>query len=192
MREKKGKLFVVTAPSGAGKTTLVQHVVARLSSEYQLQRVITYTTKQPRKGERLGIDYHFLEEDAFKQRIDEGFFIEHSTAYGSYYGFPKDIFGHLSEGKSYIGIVDVAGATAIKAYSADAILIGIRPPDQHALEQRLTRRAEDSISAIAFRLGLAHDELASLKEGLFNYIIVNDLLDDATKKLETIVRKELS
>ncbi len=192
MQKKQGKLFVVTAPSGAGKTTLVQHVIARLSPEYQLQRVITYTTKQPRKGERNGIEYHFLEEEAFKQRIGEGFFIEHSTAYGSYYGFPKEVFTFLSEGKSYMGIVDVAGATAIKAYSEHAILIGIRPPDQQVLEQRLMQRAEDSASAIAFRLGLAEDELACLEEGLFKYIIINDLLDDAAQKLEAIVRKELA
>jgi guanylate kinase len=191
MQEKKGKLFLVTAPSGAGKTTLVQHVITRLSPEYSLQKVITYTTKRPRPGEREGIEYHFLSEEDFIQRISEGFFIEHSTAYGAYYGFPKDIFFSLSQGQSFMGIVDIAGAKAIKSYFPDSILIGIRPPDQHALEQRLRQRGEDNSSEIAFRLTLAQNELTHLEKGLFNYIMVNDLLDDAILKLEEIVRKEL-
>ncbi len=192
MQVKKGKLFVVTAPSGAGKTTLVQHVVARLSGHYSLSQVVTYTTKQPRPGERQGIEYHFLSEDEFVQRIGEGFFVEHSTAYGSYYGFPKEIFADLNEGKSYMGIVDIAGATAIKAYADEAILVGIRPPDQQALMQRLTQRAEDSSSSIAFRLGLADDELNHITENFFDYIIVNDVLEVAVDCLAEIVKSEIT
>ena len=187
----KGKLFVVSAPSGAGKTTLVKQVVAHLSHECDLHKVITYTTKQPRPGERQGIEYHFLQEDEFKKRITQGFFVEHSTAYGSYYGFPKEVFTFLKQGKSYMGIVDLAGAESIKAYSSEAILIGIRPPDPEALAQRLKDRAEDSSEAISFRLGLAKEELDLIQEGFFKHIIINDVLEEAVARLETIVREEL-
>lgn len=189
---KKGTLFVVTAPSGAGKTTLVQQVVSSLSSEYALEKVITYTTKQPRPGERQGIDYHFLTEADFLERISEGFFVEHSTAYGAYYGFPKEVFSFLLEGRSYLGIVDIAGAQAIRSYSSEAILIGIRPPSYEALKERLAHRAEDTAEAINFRLSLAHDEMDLLNDSLFRYIIINDHLDESVKSLERIVRKELS
>lgn len=187
-----GKLFVVTAPSGAGKTTLVSQVVARLSSEYNLKKVITYTTKQPRPGERSGIDYHFLKEAEFKNRIGTGFFVEHSTAYGAYYGFPKEVFTFLESGESYIGIVDLDGAASIKSFNSEAILIGIRPPDKRALKERLTGRAEDSEDAIAFRLGLAEGELDRITQDFFHYIIVNDVFVEAVDELEQIVRHELS
>lgn len=189
---KKGKLFVVSAPSGAGKTTLVKHVIAHLGHECDLHKVITYTTKQPRPGERQGVDYHFLEETEFKRRITEGFFVEHSTAYGAYYGFPKEVFRYLERGISYMGIVDLAGAESIRAYSEEVILIGIRPPDEKALLERLTGRAEDTQDAIAFRLGLAEDELNRIHEGFFKHIIINDIFDEAVQRLEKIVRQELS
>ncbi len=192
MNIKKGKLFVVSAPSGAGKTTLVKEVITRLSHECSLQKVITYTTKQPRPGERQGIDYHFLDEYAFKTRIKEGFFVEYSTVYSAYYGFPKEVFSFLDEGKSYMGIVDLAGAASIKAYSSEAILIGIRPPDPEALAQRLAGRAEDTDEAIVFRLGLARDELDRINESFFKHIIINDVLNEAVDKLTCIVRDELS
>ena len=191
MSHKAGRLFVVSAPSGAGKTTFVKQVVTRLGHECDLHKVITYTTKQPRPGERQGVDYHFLSEADFKMRIKEGFFVEHSTVYGAYYGFPKEVFSFLKEGKSYMGIVDLAGAASIKAYTSEAILIGIRPPCEDVLVQRLADRAEDSEGAISFRLGLAQDELDRIKEGFFKHIIINDVLDEAVKRLESIVRKEL-
>ena len=188
---KKGKLFVVSAPSGAGKTTLVQQVIKHIGHECSLQKVVTYTTKSPRPGEVQGRDYNFLSELEFKERIAEGFFIEHSTAYGSYYGFPREVFSFLEDGRSFMGIVDLAGAESIRAYTAEAILIGVRPPDVASLEERLTGRAGDSEEAIKFRLGLARDELAKIHEGFFNHIIVNDELDKAVKVLESIVRQEL-
>ncbi len=189
---KKGTLFLVTAPSGAGKTTLVVDVIKRIGQEYNLQKVITYTTKSPRPGEVPGKDYHFLSEQEFIIRLSEGFFVEHSTAYGAYYGFPKEVFGFLQEGRSYMGIVDLAGAESIKSYADEAVLIGVRPPDVASLEARLTSRAEDSTEAITFRLGLAQDELAKMQQEFFNYVIVNDIFEEALTELEAIVRDELS
>jgi guanylate kinase len=191
MESPKGKLFLVAAPSGAGKTTVVQQVVARLCPEYPIHKVVTYTTKQPRAGERQGIEYHFVTQTDFLMKITQGFFVEHSTAYGSYYGFPKEVFSWLSVGRSFIGIVDIAGVKAIRAYSDEVVLIGLRPPTEQILAERLRHRAEDSPSDIAFRLSIAQNELAHIDENFFNYIIINDLLDDATRQLEEIIREEL-
>ncbi len=189
---RKGKLFVITAPSGAGKTSLVKQVITSIGHECGLQKVITYTTKAPRPGEVSGRDYNFLSEGEFKERIVQGFFVEHSTVYGAYYGFPIEVFSFLEAGKSYMGIVDLAGAESIRAYTSEAILVGIRPPDVASLEQRLTGRAEDTDKAIQFRLSLAHEELEKINEGFFNHVIVNDEFEEAVKALEAIVRKELT
>lgn len=188
---KKGKLFLVTAPSGAGKTSLVQQVIRTIGHECCLQKVITYTSKEPRLGEVQGRDYNFLSEKEFKHRITEGFFVEHSTAYGAYYGFPKEVFSFLEDGRNFMGIVDLAGAESIRAYTSEAILIGVRPPDVEALKERLAERAEDSDAAVQFRLGLADDELEKIHEGFFNYVMVNDEFEKAVKALEAIVRGEL-
>lgn len=188
---KKGKLFLVTAPSGAGKTTLVQQVIKHIGHECALEKVITYTTKQPRPGELPGRDYNFLSEIEFKKRIEDGFFVEHSTAYGAYYGFPKEVFGFLGTGTSYMGIVDITGAESIRAYSSETVLIGVRPPDITALKERLTQRAEDTEEAIAYRLSMAQQELDKIQEGFFNHVVINDQFEKAVSTLEAIVRQEL-
>ena len=120
----KGTLFVISAPSGAGKTTLVREVLDRLRAELGLMRVITHTSKQPRTGEVQGVDYHFLSEEEFKQKIEEEFFIEHSTVYGAYYGVAKALFKKLDEGIHHIAIVDRAGAASLKAKVAMQFLFG--------------------------------------------------------------------
>jgi len=192
MTSISGKLFLISAPSGAGKTTLLHHVLARLHPTYPIERVITYTTKHPRPGERQGIEYHFLEEADFLQKIEEDFFVEHSTAYGSYYGFPRAVFDHLALGKSFMAIVDLAGATAIKTHYPQTICIGVRPPTSQVLSQRLTHRGEDSAADIAFRLTLAEQELVRLEESWWDYVIINDELLQAVEQLRDIVRRELA
>jgi guanylate kinase len=190
--KKRGKLFLVSAPSGAGKTTLVQQVIKQIGPEYGLEKVITYTTKEPRPGEVNGKDYHFLSELDFKKRLAEGFFVEHSTAYGAYYGFPLEVFSFLETGRSFMGIVDLAGAEAIRAHTDEAILIGIRPPSVASLEERLIGRAEDSDQTIQFRLSIARHELERISEGFFNHVMVNDDFERAVRALVAIVRDELA
>lgn len=189
---KHGKLFLVSAPSGAGKTTLVQQVIKLIGVDYALEKVITYTTKEPRPGEVPGTDYHFLSEQEFKERISQGFFVEYSTAYGAYYGFPVDVFSYLKTGRNFMGIVDIAGAQSIRAYSEEPILIGVTPPDVASLKERLTERAEDTAEAIAYRLGLAQHELEVINGGLFDHLIINDTFERAVKSLEAIVKEALS
>lgn len=186
-----GKLFIISAPSGAGKTTLVMQIIERVKGQCALKRVITYTTKTPRPGEVHGIDYHFISEADFKEKIEQDFFIEHSTVYGAYYGFPKEIFWSIEQGEHFIAIVDRAGAVSIRAYKNDAILIWISPPSESALEQRLSSRAQDDESQIALRLSLARQEIAERNDHLFDHIIINDELSTALAKLEDIIKSNL-
>ena len=192
MKKGSGLLFVVSAPSGAGKTTLVTKVIERLKGDHAIQRVITYTSKQPRPGEIQGVDYHFLTEAEFIGKIKQNFFVEYSTVYGAYYGFPKDVFDAIDEGQHFIAIVDRAGAASLKAYRKDAVLIWIKPPGKGALAERLISRAQDSQGQIAFRLALAQQEMARQeRDELFEHVILNDSLEAALDRLEEIINKAL-
>lgn len=191
--KKTGKLFIISAPSGAGKTTLVAHVIERLGQECSLRRVITYTTKRPRVGEADGVDYHFLSEEEFKGKLLQNYFVEHSTAYGAYYGFPRSVMHEVEDGASFIVVLDRTGAAALKAHTNDAILIWIRPPTYESLRIRLTTRAQDDQDTITYRLALAQKELeAEAQESLFNHVIINDDFHVALGQLEKIVRDELA
>lgn len=186
-----GKLFLVSASSGAGKTTLVREVLVRLHEEHGVKRVITYTTKAPRPGEQQGIDYHFLSEDEFMKKIAQNFFVEHSTVYGAYYGFPRSVLHDIDHGAHYIAIVDRAGAASIKSERPDAILIWIKA-DKQVLEARLTSRAQDTQEVITFRLAIAEQELAAEQaDDLYNHLILNDSLEAAIERLEHIIRNEV-
>lgn len=189
MRQLSGKLFLISASSGAGKTTLVREVIARFG-DIQLKRVITYTTKTPRPGEQNGIDYHFLSEPEFLKKIDENFFVEHSTVYGAYYGFPRSVLHEVGTGAHYIAIVDRAGAASIKTAWPAAVLIWIQPPDQDALEQRLHARAQDTDATIAFRLAIARQESAE-DQALYQHRIINDDLTVAVDVLHSLMKLEI-
>ncbi len=187
-----GKLFVIAAPSGAGKTTLVLKVIERLKGHYDLERVVTYTSKQPRPGEVTGVDYHFVSEAEFIKKIEQDFFVEYSTVYGAYYGVPQEIFSHIDGGSSLITIVDRAGAASIKAYRQNAVLIWVNPPDKEALAHRLALRARDTQEQIAFRLSLAEEEIVHQKQDmLFEHVIMNDTLEMAVNQLERIIKKTM-
>ena len=188
---KPGTLFVVSAPSGAGKTTLVHEVIHRLQGEYDVQRVITYTSKTPRPGEINGVDYHFVTEEEFKAKIETNFFVEYSTVYGAYYGFPSSVLDAMKCGTSFIAIVDRAGAASLKACVGAALLIWIMPPSKEALAERLAGRAQDSDVTIAFRLAIAEQELSNSRDELFDHFIVNDNLENAINELALLVNNKL-
>ncbi|MBA3751696.1 guanylate kinase [Candidatus Dependentiae bacterium] len=189
---KKGKLFVVSAPSGAGKTTLVNEVL-KTFKEHNIQRVVTFTSKKPSLCEVSGVDYHFVSEEDFKAKIEQGFFVEYSTVYGAYYGFPKSALYLIEEGLSFIAIVDRAGAVSLKAYKEDAILVAIRPPDKKALAERLSLRARDTTQEIEFRLGLADEEFFNEEDDkLYTYVIVNDQFEKALAIFRQLIVRELA
>lgn len=191
---KRGKIFVVSAPSGAGKTTVVTALLTKMAvSPDCLERVITYTTKTPRLGEQDGIDYHFVSVSEFEGKIQEGFFIEWSQAYGHYYGSPRSIMKQVQQGTSFIMILDRAGARAVLNNDPCAVLIWLYTHSIEVLRTRLMARGGENEAQIVYRLGLAQQEYDQEKEEkLFGYHILNDFVENAVKNFENIIRRELT
>jgi guanylate kinase len=189
----KGTLFIISAPSGTGKTTLVNAVVSELKNEVPLKWVVTYTTKEPRPGDVEGRDYHFVSKQTFDQLLSEGFFMEYSKAYVDYYGSPASVIEGLSKGTSYIMIVDRVGALEIRKRVPDAILIWIEAPNLETLRQRLEQRGTESADKIERRLKRAQEEMDLEKQNsIYTYSLINDELIRAKSELKRIVSTEMS
>ncbi len=188
-----GKLFVISASSGVGKTSLVLALVAKLEPHYSISRLITYTTRRPRSSDIHGQDYHFITEQEFLEKIEQGFFIEWSTAYGAYYGSPKHILEELETGKSTVAILDFDGATAIKQWHSQSILIWLYPPTHEIIKERLISRDEDTPEEIAFRMTLAEKEalLDVVVRETFNHRLINDNFEKTLNELEELLIHEL-
>lgn len=188
-----GKLFIISAPSGAGKTSLIHHSLDRLREEHAISRVVTYTTKQPRKGEAVeGVDYYFVTQAEFEQKIGEGFFIEWSLAYGHYYGTPSSLRHRLAEGHSYILIVDRQGAQRIKEIIPEAILIWIYTKNLEVLKQRLILRGGENQEEVMRRLSLAVSEIEQeVIRPFYNYHVLNEDFYETLDKLCEIFKKFL-
>lgn len=195
MAEKKsGKLFLISAPSGAGKTTLVTTVLNRLQHKpVSVQRVVTYTTKSPRETERPGIDYHFVSATEFEDKIKQNFFIEYSTAYKNYYGSPRYILDQMSqEYMSFVLIIDRVGAQKIIEQQIPVVPIWIAPPSMNDLRDRLIGRATEDDAQIVSRLERAQAEIDLENEHtLYNYHITNRIFDQAACELESIFLQQL-
>lgn len=190
--KKNGKIFVISAPSGAGKTSLVCKICDRIGSQCSLERVITYTTKKPRPGELNGRDYHFLTIEEFEQKISENFFVEWSVAYGHYYGSPSHILNDITCGKSFMIVVDRDGARSFAQKCSDAVLIWIYTKNIEILETRLRSRKTDTNEQVLKRVALAHEEVCDEQlYALFKYHVLNDCFQTALQEIESIVSKEL-
>jgi len=182
----KGTLFVVTAPSGAGKTTLV---LALLAAEPQVQLSISYTTRAPREGEVDGKDYHFISREAFLQMVEHGDFLEHAEVHGNLYGTSqKWISEAIASGRDILLEIDWQGAQQVRKLFPEAIGIFILPPSAAVLEQRLRNRGKDSEEAITRRMENAREEIGHVDE--FDYVIVNEHIDLAVRDIVGIVRAE--
>jgi guanylate kinase len=187
------KIFIVSAPSGAGKTTLVQTVIKNCASSISLHRVVTYTTRVSRNNEQEGIDYFFIDALRFEQLIQEGFFIEWSIAYGNYYGTPTNFWGQAPQAVGFIFIVDRLGATYIKQAHPQGVTIFIEVADLMVLQERLKHRGNISPQDLAFRLALAQKELELERQTRWHdYRLLNEDLGRATKDFEEIIKKEVS
>jgi len=183
-------LVVLSAPSGAGKTTLCNMLLKKC---HGMVRAVTCTTRDPRGAERDGIDYHFLTEREFKRRIRSGDFLEHAEVHGNYYGTLKSsVHTALDEGRDIVLVIDVQGARSVRiAARRDARMrralvdIFIAPPSLKALRARLIGRGEDSPAVIASRIRNASAEMKCRRE--FQYRVINDTLPSALARLCEII-----
>jgi guanylate kinase len=190
---KIGKLFIVAAPSGAGKTSIVTNVISKLSPTTPIEKVITLTTRPPRPGEREGIDYFFLSEEEFLRRKDNGYFLETTKYNGYYYGSPMAMIQEIKNGKSFIIITDTVGAKNFKKnIIPDAITIWITISDIQELQRRLKTRKTDSPEVVEKRLEIARQEIEKeMKEKNFDYHIQNNNFNEAVENVINIIRKNL-
>lgn len=187
-----GKLFLLSAPSGCGKTTLVTRVIKELESSCQISRVITYTSRAARSADVPGVDYHFLSEQEFQEQIKQNFFLEWSCAYGNYYGTPCSLIEQVENGFSYIAIVDRAGLASISQVYTKSIAIWLAPPSFALLEQRLRGRGTEQVAELEKRLQLAQKEIKLERESkLCKYCIINDVFAESLEKLKKIIISEL-
>lgn len=179
----RGKLIVIVAPSGTGKSTLLE----RLKQELPLKWSVSCTTRPPRKGEVNGEDYHFIDREVFEELIDNEEFIEWAEVHQNYYGTRKSIVDEgLENGDNLLFDLDVQGCDSMKhIYGDEASVIFIEPPSVEDLEVRLRQRATDSTGVIEIRLNNARNELKRKND--FDYNIVNDDIEKAYSKLKSIV-----
>ena len=179
-----GTLFIVTAPSGAGKTTLVKGL---LEADRGVQLSISYTTRDPRSGEVDGREYHFVSVNRFRELRDAGEFIEWAEVHGNYYGTSKAwLRGELDAGRDTLVEIDWQGAQQVRKVFSEAVGIFILPPSMGELENRLRGRGTDSEDVIVRRLLAARGEMRHVSE--FDYVIINNELPDALGDLVAVVR----
>ena len=184
MNAPTGNVFIVTAPSGAGKTSLVNALIERVPTA---SLSISHTTRPPRPGEADGEHYHFIDEATFAAMVAEHAFFEHATVFGNRYGTSyQSIDDLLAADRDVILEIDWQGAQQIKRQINDAISIFILPPSLAVLKSRLVKRAQDAADVIARRLGEAREEIAHHAE--FDYLVVNDDFDHALGDLVAILR----
>jgi guanylate kinase len=179
---------VITGPSGVGKGTLIRRLRERIPD---LALSTSATTREPREGERDGVDYHFLTREEFARRADANEFLEHAAYSGNRYGtLRSEVARRLAAGESVLLEIEVQGARQVRAAMPEAVLVFIAPPSAEALRERLEGRGTDSREAIDERLRTAEIELDAQQE--FKHVIVNDDLDRAVDELARIVESELA
>ena len=181
-----GQLFVVSAPSGTGKTTVVERLV-QVVPELTMSR--SYTSRQARAGERDGVDYNFVSRTTFEAMVARGEFLEHADVFGNLYGTGRADAEHLmASGKDVVLVIDVQGAGQVRAGGIPLVTIFVLPPSFEVLEQRLRGRGKDSNDAIRRRLDTARGEVAAY-EG-YDYVVVNDDLDACVTAMRSIILAE--
>ncbi len=183
---RPGLLFVVSAPSGAGKTSLVAALLAQLPG---ITVCVSHTTRSPRTKEVDGVNYHFIDRATFESMITEGAFLEYASVFDNYYGTSiKSVHAALDSGQDLILEIDWQGAAQIRQLLPDALSIFILPPDLATLEQRLRARGQDDDTVIRGRLSKAVEEMSHWSE--FDFLVVNDDFARATVDMVSIVRSE--
>ncbi len=184
--KRRGILYTVSAPSGAGKTSLVKALLDQCPA---LQVSISHTTRPQRPGEMDGVNYHFITHSAFTEMVNRSEFLEQAEVFGNLYGTSQSwVEKTLAAGQSVILEIDWQGAQQIRRLMPDSIGIFILPPSLEALLQRLNGRGQDDDAVIKKRMALAHDEIAHYAEA--DYLVVNDTFDKALADLAAIIRAQ--
>lgn len=189
MSNKTGKLFVISAASGTGKTSVAQRLLAQ---DPKLKRSISYTTRVRRPNEKNGVDYFFIKERQFLSLKKKDGFLEWANVFGSFYGTPKkEIEAYEKEGNNVLLLIDVQGAKQIKKKKPEAVFIFLSAPSKDDLEKRLKARSQDSEGEIKKRLKAADQELEMLNElFLYDYRVINRSLDKACQIIQSIIKAE--
>jgi guanylate kinase len=193
MNDSNALIFLISAPSGGGKTTLCEQLLA---SRPDMTRAITCTTREPRPGEKDGVDYYFLDASAFLKRLQAGNFIEYATVYGNNYGVLKsELLGKLRQGKDVLLNVDVQGAATIHERAQEdpelkdaLVTVFLTPQSLDILEQRLRQRGKDSSATMQKRLSVARQELAQWK--IFDYLVISTTIAEDLRRMMAIVQAE--
>jgi guanylate kinase len=181
------RVLVITGPSGVGKGTLIRGLMRRIPN---LELSVSGTTRPPRPGERDGVDYHFLTQEAFDRLVEEGAFVEHADYAGRSYGtLRSELDERLRAGVPVVLEIEVQGARQVRAAMPDAVLVFIAPPSLQALRARLEGRGTDDPQEVGRRLRVAEQELLARDE--FGHVVVNDRLEDALDQLTEVVLAEL-
>ena len=183
---RNGSIYVVSAPSGAGKHSVISHVLA---SDANLVYALSATTRKPRDGERDGEEYYFIDKETFQARVASGEFVEWAEVHGNLYGtLRSELERLLGTGKDVILELDVQGMKNMRQANVGAVTVFIMPPSTEELERRLRSRGVDSAEDIAVRLGNADNEMEARSS--YDHVIINDDLDDAIAAFRSIIENE--
>ena len=179
-------LFIVSAPSGTGKTTVVERLV-KVTDHLKLSR--SYTSRAPRGDEADGVDYNFVSREKFESMIAAGEFLEHADVFGNLYGTHAGDTAHcLGSGDDVVLVIDVQGARKVRAAGLPHVAIFVLPPSYDVLEKRLRGRSKDSEEAIRRRLEVARDEVSAFDQ--YDYVVINDQLESCVERIRSIVLAE--
>ncbi|MHB9026754.1 MAG: guanylate kinase [Armatimonadota bacterium] len=184
--QPRGRLFILSGPSGVGKDTVLQRALLRLRD---IRTSVSVTTRAPRSGEQQSVNYFFVSDEEFQVMLQRGDLLEHARVHGKCYGTPRPwVAGELAAGTDVVLEIDVQGALQIKHLFPDAVYIFIAPPSWQELARRLRQRQTEDEGAIRTRLRNARQELEQV--GAYDYLIINDRLSDAVDRLRSIVIAE--
>lgn len=182
--QANGRVYVISAPSGGGKTTLVD---ALMTQDKNVTRAVTHTTRNAREGEVNSVDYHFVTKDQFKEMIQADAFLEHAEVFDNLYGTSlQEVRKHTATGKDVVLVIDWQGADSVKAIMPEAELVFIIPPSITALEERLSSRQQDDAEVVRKRMADAVNQIRHYQK--FDYVIVNDDFEKALADLREIFR----
>ena len=184
---RRGILFVLSSPSGAGKTSIARYI---LDKDKNIKLSISLTTRKKRKNEKAGIDYDFISKDVFEKKIKNNFFLEWATVFGNYYGTSREkVQKTLQEGNDVLFDIDWQGTQQLSDNKDfDLVTIFILPPSKTVLEKRLNNRAQDSKIEVIKRMSQASDEISHYME--YNYKVINNNLEDASNQVLSILKAE--